>query len=93
MLLKSIRLENIRSYIDQKIEFPSGSTLLSGDVGCGKSTILLAMEFSFFGLQKGELERSDLLRHGKDKGSIELKFEVDGKEIEKCNHCAKEFRE
>ena len=41
MLLKSIHLENIRSYLDEKINFPSGSILLSGDVGCGKSTILL----------------------------------------------------
>jgi len=81
MLLKSIHLENIRSYLDEKIEFPSGSTLLSGDVGCGKSTILLAMDFAFFGLRKGELEGTDLLRHGKNNGSVEIAFEVEGNKI------------
>ncbi|MBI4174378.1 MAG: AAA family ATPase, partial [Candidatus Aenigmarchaeota archaeon] len=82
MLLKSIRLNNIRSYLDQEIDFPDGTTLLSGDVGCGKSTILLAMDFALFGLRKGELEGADLLRHGKDRGSASMIFEIDGKEIE-----------
>ena len=81
MLLKSMHLENIRSYLDEQIEFPAGSTLLSGDVGCGKSTVLLSMDFALFGLRKGELEGGDLLRHGKDSGSVELAFEVDGSEI------------
>ena len=37
---KSIELENIRSYDEQKIEFPRGITLFEGDIGSGKSTIL-----------------------------------------------------
>ncbi len=82
MLLKSIRLQNIRSYLDEEINFPSGSSLLSGDVGSGKSTILLAMDFGLFGLRKGELEGSDLLRHGKDRGSVTIIFEVNGSEVE-----------
>lgn len=82
MILKSIHLQNIRSYIDESIEFPTGSTLLSGDVGSGKSTVLLAMDFGLFGLRKGELEGGDLLRHGKNNGSVTIVFEIDGKEIE-----------
>ncbi len=81
MLLKSLRMKNIRSYLDQTIEFPDGSTLLSGDVGCGKSTILLAMDFALFGLRKGELSGTDLLRHGRDSGSVELVFDVGGKTV------------
>ncbi|MBS3050894.1 MAG: AAA family ATPase [Candidatus Aenigmarchaeota archaeon] len=82
MLLKSIRLKNIRSYTDEDIDFPLGSSMLSGDVGSGKSTILLAMDFGLFGLRKGELEGTDLLRHGKDRGSVTIIFEIDGKEVE-----------
>jgi len=81
MIIKSIRLENIRSYLDEKIEFPEGSVLLSGDIGCGKSSILLALEFALFGLIRGEFSGSDLLRHGKDRGSVEVVLDVDGKEI------------
>ena len=33
MLLKNIQLNNIRSYENAEINFPTGSTLLSGDIG------------------------------------------------------------
>lgn len=81
MLIKSIKLHNIRSYLDEKIEFPEGSTMLSGDIGSGKSTILLAAEFGLFGIMKGEVSGESLLRHGKKEGSIELLINIDGKDI------------
>ena len=81
MFLKSIRLYNIRSYLDQKIDFPLGSVLLAGDIGSGKSTILLAIEFALFGLKKGDLSGYSLLRHGKKDGFVELKIDIDGKEV------------
>ncbi len=81
MIIKSVELKNIRSYLDEKIEFPSGSTLLAGDIGTGKSTILLAVEFALFGFRKGEVSGSDILRHGKDNGSVKLHFEIEGKDI------------
>ncbi len=81
MLIKSIKLNNIRSYLNDEIKFPSGSTLLAGDIGAGKSTILLAVEFALFGAKKTDLPASALLRHGKSNGSVELKFELEGKEI------------
>lgn len=81
MLLKSIKLSNIRSYLNQKIDFPLGSLLLSGDIGSGKSTILLAIEFALFGSNPAELPASSLLRHGKNEGYVELNFELEGKDI------------
>ena len=48
MILKKIFLKNIRSYENQEISFPEGSILLSGEVGTGKSTILLALEYALF---------------------------------------------
>src|SRR3989344_4911705 len=79
MIIKKIKLENIRSYLNQEIELPEGTVLLSGDIGSGKSTILLATEFVLFGLEKG-MGRG-LLRNGKDHGSVELYLDLDGKEI------------
>ena len=55
MILKYIKLENIRSYLNQIIEFPTGSVLLSGDIGSGKSTVLLAIEFVLFGVKRKDL--------------------------------------
>jgi exonuclease SbcC len=81
MKLNKITLENIRSYEKQEIEFPEGSVLLSGDIGSGKSTILLAVEFALFGLQRGK-SGEGLLRNGKKDGLVKLNFEIDGKNIE-----------
>ena len=81
MLLKSIKLNNIRSYENQDIVFPNGSVLLSGDIGCGKSSILLAVEFAIFGAKKGELPAYTLLRHGKKEGSVELRMQIENKDI------------
>ena len=80
MKLKKIILNNIRSYENQEILFSKGSTLLSGDIGSGKTSILLGIEFALFGLQPGQ-RGSSLLRNGKDSGSVIMEFEINGKEI------------
>ncbi|MDP2925109.1 MAG: AAA family ATPase [Nanoarchaeota archaeon] len=80
MLLKRLYLENIRSYEKQEIDFPKGSTLLSGDIGSGKTTVLLAIEFALFGLQPGQ-KGASLLRNGEDIGKVILEFEIEDKEI------------
>src|SRR3989344_5001049 len=81
MKLNKIKLQNIRSYLSEEIEFPEGSVLLSGDIGSGKSTILLAIDFALFGLRKGSLSGGSLLRNGKNVGGVELYFEIDGKSV------------
>jgi DNA repair protein SbcC/Rad50 len=80
MIIKKISLENIRSYENHEIEFPEGSTLLSGDIGAGKTSILLGIEFALFGLQPGK-KGTALLKNGKDSGGASIEFEVEGKEI------------
>ena len=80
MIIKYVKLENIRSYTKQTIEFPEGPVLLSGDIGSGKSTILLAIEFALFGIMRS-LSGASLLRNGKTKGSVELNFYLDSKDI------------
>lgn len=80
MKIKKIELENIRSYEHQEINFPEGSTLLSGDIGSGKTSVLLAIEFALFGLQPGQ-RGSSLLRNGTTEGKVKLTFEIDGNEI------------
>ena len=80
MKLKKLYLKNIRSYKEEEIVFPEGSVLLAGDVGAGKSTILLALEYSFFGLQPGQ-RGALLLRNNSEYGIVILEFEVNGKNI------------
>jgi len=78
MKLRKITLNNIRSYENQEVEFSDGATLLSGDIGSGKTSILLGIEFGLFGLQPGQRGNS-LLRNGSKTGGVILEFEVDGK--------------
>lgn len=80
MNIRKIVLNNIRSYKQQRIDFLEGSTLLSGDIGSGKTSILLAIEFALFGLQPGQ-RGSALLRNGENEGGVLIEFEVDGKQI------------
>lgn len=80
MRIKKIRIENIRSYVSKELEFPEGKVLLWGNIGSGKSTILLSIDFAFFGLQRSELAGASLLRNGTEGGSVELFFSVDEKD-------------
>lgn len=80
MKLKRIKIKNIRSYEDQEIEFPDGSLLLSGDIGSGKTSILLSIEYALFGLQPGQ-KGSALLRNGAHTGEVLLELEIDGQNI------------
>ncbi|MCX6748849.1 MAG: hypothetical protein NT076_04560, partial [Candidatus Pacearchaeota archaeon] len=80
MIIKKIILENIRSYEFQEIVFPEGSTVLAGDIGSGKTSVLLAIEFALFGLQPGQ-KGASLLRNGKNEGRVILEIELDGKKI------------
>jgi len=80
MILKKITLNNIRSYEHQEVEFTEGSTLLSGDIGSGKTSILLGIEFALFGLQPGQ-RGSLLLRNQEKQGGVIMEFEVDGKKV------------
>ncbi len=81
MIIKKIELRNIRSYVSEEIEFPNGSVLLSGEIGSGKSSILLAVEFALFGIARGVLSGTSLLRVGTDKGHVVLSFKAGKKDI------------
>ena len=78
MILRSLKLENIRSYKTTTIAFPKGISLFEGDIGSGKSTILMAIEFALFGL--GSQKGGSLLKTNESKGSVSLAFAVDGDE-------------
>lgn len=79
MILRRLKLRNIRSYEEGEINFPNGIILFEGDIGSGKSTILLATEFALFGL--GNEKATSLLSLGKNEGEVELEFEVKGNKV------------
>ena len=80
MILRSLDLVNIRSYKNIHIDFPENIILFEGDIGSGKSTILMAIEFALFGL--GEQKAASLLRKKETKGKVVLTFVIGDQEYE-----------
>ena len=76
MILESVVIRNIRSHADTEILFERGVTLFAGDIGSGKSSILMAVEFALFGL--GSYRADQLLARGRDTGSVTLGFSARG---------------
>ncbi len=79
MIVKELELRNIRSYERASVSFPPGKTLFEGDIGSGKSTILMAIEFALFGL--GSETGSSLLSLGAQEGGVRISVDVDGREF------------
>jgi len=80
MLFKKLIIQNIRSYENLTIEFPRGSVLLAGDIGSGKTSILLGLQFALFGLQPGQ-KGSSILRQGEENAYASIEIEIDGETI------------
>ena len=80
MIFKKLKLKNIRSYKEEEIVFPEGAVLLAGDVGSGKTSILLAIEYALFGLQPGQ-RGSALLSNGEEYGEVSLELDINGSNV------------
>lgn len=78
MRVETVHLENIRSHVKSTIPFAEGFNCLVGGLGCGKSSILYAIDFALLGDPLGR-SYDYLLREGADTGKITLSFTHGGK--------------
>ena len=62
MQLRRLEVSNIRSFEAARLDLGPGTTLLVGDVGAGKSSLLYAVEMALFGV--AEVDAAYLVRHG-----------------------------
>lgn len=93
MRILGVRLVNIRSYVNRTIVFPpSGITVIYGDNGTGKTSILLGINYALFGLPRGQKSsdpfagfvspyKDDLLRAGASSAMVRLLLNHKGKLI------------
>ncbi len=84
MIIKSIAIKNFKSHRDTRIEFNTGISIIMGDNGAGKSSILEAVSFALFKQHSGkkieQLIRIDRQNPaGQNKMSVELEFTSNGR--------------
>jgi exonuclease SbcC len=78
MKIEVVQLENIRSHVKSTVPFARGFNCLVGGLGCGKSSILYAIDFALFGDPIGR-SYDYLLREGAENGKVVLQFTQNGK--------------
>ncbi|MBX5327684.1 MAG: hypothetical protein ACQXXH_01300 [Candidatus Bathyarchaeia archaeon] len=78
MRIELVRLENIRSHVKSTVAFARGFNCMVGGLGCGKSSILYAIDFAFFGEPLGR-SYDYLLREGTNSGKVTVQFILNGK--------------
>jgi exonuclease SbcC len=78
MRIDVVHLENVRSHVKTTVPFAKGFNCLVGGLGCGKSSILYAIDFALFGDPIGR-SYEYLLRDGAESGKVVLQFTQNGK--------------
>lgn len=77
MKIEIVQLENIRSHVKSTVPFTRGFNCLVGGLGCGKSSVLYAVDFAFFGDPIGR-SFEYLLREGADSCRVTVQFSQNG---------------
>ncbi len=77
MKIEIVQLENIRSHVKSTVPFTRGFNCLVGGLGCGKSSVLYAVDFALFGDSIGR-SFEYLLREGADSGKVTVQFSHNG---------------
>ncbi len=77
MKIDVVVLENVRSHTKSTVPFTHGFNCVVGGVGCGKSSLLYAIDFALFGDTIGRTYEY-LLREGCDACKVTLQFTQNG---------------
>ena len=78
MRIEIVQLENIRSHLKSTVPFARGFNCLVGGLGCGKSSILYAIDFALFGDPIGR-GFDYMLREDATSGRVIVQFTHNGK--------------
>ena len=71
-MIRSVTLDNIKSYEHATVEFRPGINAITGTNGAGKSTILEAIGYALFDHRPGKM--ADFVREGQKSGTVSVDF-------------------
>lgn len=78
MIIKSIKLQNFRSHSNSELNFDTGISVLIGENGAGKTSILEAISFALFKQHVAKID--DLIKRETRGLGVDLIFEHNGRE-------------
>jgi DNA repair protein SbcC/Rad50 len=78
MKIEVVQLENIRSHVKSTVPFTHGFNCLVGGVGCGKSSVMYAIDFALFGDTIGSRSFEYLMREDADWCRVMVQFTQNG---------------
>lgn len=79
MRIEIVQLENIRSHVKSTVPFTRGFNCLVGGLGCGKSSVLYAVDFALFGETIGGKSFDYLIREDAEWCKVTVHFTQSGK--------------
>ena len=79
MIFTKLKLKNFKSHENTKIKFDKGISVIVGENGAGKSSILEAISFALFKQHTGK-KIDDLVRNNAQSMSVELEFMSNGRQ-------------
>ena len=84
MLLKRLALKNFKKHENLELTFKEGLTAIRGGNEAGKSSIIDAIQYAFFGPKSVKSAASDLVTWGALPKSMSVEVEVGSFVISRC---------
>ncbi len=74
MKIRQIRIQNVKSYLDETIHFNNGVNFISGVNGAGKTTIIESIGYAVFNSKPDNI--GEFIRYGAKTGTITVELEA-----------------
>jgi exonuclease SbcC len=78
LILKNVEIRDFRSHRRTVVDFDEGISVIVGDNGSGKTSILESVNFALF-KQKPNVNMDDLIRRGADEADVSVTFIANGR--------------
>ncbi|MBI5253614.1 MAG: AAA family ATPase [Euryarchaeota archaeon] len=79
MIIEEVEIKNFRSHRSSKIKFDQGISVIVGDNGSGKTSILEAVNFALFKQKPNNINADDLIRRGTEEAEVSVTFHSNGR--------------